>query len=60
MAYWHGNVNLEVIIGWHVLCIGPTIQMGRQSLRPLNEFLGVFGYLIENQYKVEHFKSTSV
>jgi hypothetical protein len=28
-------------------------------LGPSGEFSNVFGYLIENQYKLEHFKSTS-
>jgi hypothetical protein len=29
-------------------------------LGPPGEFLGVFGYLIENQYKLEHFKYLNV
>jgi hypothetical protein len=29
-------------------------------LGPPNEFLGVFGHLIENRYKLEHFKYVNV
>jgi hypothetical protein len=29
-------------------------------LGPLSEFPGVFGYLIENEYKLEHLKSISM
>jgi hypothetical protein len=29
-------------------------------LNPLSEFLGVFGYLIGNKYKLEHLKFASV
>jgi len=29
-------------------------------LSPLNEFLGVFGYLVENQYRLEHLKSLNI
>jgi hypothetical protein len=32
---------------------------GHQMLSPLGEFLGVFGYLIENWYKLEHLKSAN-
>jgi hypothetical protein len=35
-------------------------QNGCQMLGPLGEFFGVFGYLIGNQYIVEHLKSASV
>ncbi len=29
-------------------------------LGPPGKFMGVFGYLLENQYKLEHLKSSSV
>jgi hypothetical protein len=38
-----------------IICLGHTNLLG-----PPNEFLGVFGHLIENWYKLEHFKSTNV
>jgi hypothetical protein len=31
-----------------------------RKLGPLDEFLGVFGYLIENQYRFEHLKFASI
>jgi hypothetical protein len=29
---------------------------GHQMLNPPDEFLGVFGYMIENRYRLEHLK----
>jgi hypothetical protein len=38
-----------------IICLGHIDLLG-----PASEFLGVFGHLIENRYKLEHFKSTTV
>jgi hypothetical protein len=32
---------------------------GHQMLSPIDEFSSVFGYLIENRYKLEHLKSAN-
>jgi hypothetical protein len=36
------------------------LHLGYVSLGPLGEFSGVFGWLIENQYGLEHLKFVSV
>ncbi len=36
------------------------LQIDRQMLSSLNDFLGVFGYLIENKYILEHLKFVGV
>jgi hypothetical protein len=53
--YWifqQGAIELEIMV------LYPRNDC--QMLGPLVEFLGVFGYLIENKYKLEHFKSINV
>jgi hypothetical protein len=43
-------------VGFFWLCK----RFKNKVLGPPSEFLGVFGYLIENQYKLEHLKFVSV
>jgi hypothetical protein len=56
--------NLKEVQKFSIVCkpkVVPTNhKKSRCMLGPLGEFSGVFGYLIENQYKLEHLKFASV
>jgi hypothetical protein len=45
----------------HKTCLKPGGKIPNKCvLGPLREFSSVFGYLIENQYRLKHLKSISI